>query len=352
MASAFSFLGASEPKYAFLYGRVMGAHSRMLGRQDFDTLAAAVSLDEAVAVLEASDYEPELSRINVAEVAYPELERALEAHYLRVYGEFVPLLPGEDAVEFDALFRGLWLHENLVALLRATAAELSAEEKSGLLNPYSDFDFAPLASAQSMAEFGRALPEPYASALAEAVDAFEEEQRIEPLESLMAKTLAASLLEKVSNPNLTLLVRALIDEANLKVLARRSLGEVAGLGEHLIKADGLHLTVKHLSELSGLESFEATAAYLADTPYGDLLKGAGEAAEAGAGLSGFERKLKNFVWDELTIEATKNPLSMLPLLVFLHDKRAEARLVRAVLVAKARAMPAEKISELVKAYGS
>jgi len=171
--------------YAGPHALVRALLGRLLSAQEKRRLIAAESMEEALRQLRGTPYAAEVEGAAQAGDVLQEVERALERNLAQSYGRVIRALSGPPQALIVEALRRLEV-DNLKAILRGLATGAPAGEIRAVLVPLGRWTLLPverLLAAPSVAEAVQALGGlPYARPLAAALERYERERSLFPLE--------------------------------------------------------------------------------------------------------------------------------------------------------------------------
>lgn len=337
--------GSSDADYAYAYGRASGMVGRLLTARELENYAAAVSVDEIVASLENTPYGVDITKTVWTPKNIPEIERALNENYARVYSEVLALIPKEDARELDSLLMGLWHHRNLKLILRGIHAGVAKEEIRGDIKSQTGVDYGPMLEAAGVMEFALLLDETYKNRLS-AAGVFEKNKPdLGFIESLMDAALVDSWQTTLKKRELADYAGVVADTTNLLALVRCIKAGVNPAG-YLSKA-GKEFTRDRLVELSSM-NLEGVSEALKKTPYARAFSDGLKAIEESGSLLTIEKELEACVSKYVDEKAIQKPLSIYAVLAFIAKKLNEVENIRKIIILKSHKIPAEKIRGVLR----
>ncbi len=138
-----------------------------------------------------------------------------------------------------------------------------------------------------------------------------------------------------------------VDTRNLLNAARWvAAGETGDFTSYVIPG-GRRLAIADVVALARSKDLAAFAETLAATKLGATLQGAAEAAAATGKLGTFQAAVWRAHLAVLDRLGHTNPLSLVPILLFLVRKHREVTTLRAIARGKAAGLPAERLKELI-----
>ncbi|MDD5112091.1 MAG: V-type ATPase subunit [Candidatus Altiarchaeota archaeon] len=318
--------------YAYMYGMLSGMNARLLGRAELESVASAGGVADAIASLEKTDYSAEVASLSPA-LSDSDVERAIERHFMRVYGEILAALPEDDRQAFDSVILGEADLKNIKTILRGLHRSIPQSEiKLMLLSggvPAGITDrMAGAAGIDGAMTFLSAFWDDLPRELDGGLAGYRKTGRLVPLEMALDR----SFMERwLSRKPLEDYVKMKIDSLNVLNLFRCRL-EGMPYARHIIPG-GLHLSIQTLMGLETLPPGDI-AASLAATPYGGRLTQA--SARGSISVALVEQALEDSLEDETGLMAMVRPLSVWSALAFLQRKQRESRQVRAALLLSGR----------------
>lgn len=331
--------------YSQAYGTVSAMHSRLLKPEDFEMAAMAGDVREALAFFDNTEYAEELSSVKGHENR-GELDRAVERHFQRAYGEATGAVPEYDRESIDRIILGEYDLKNFKTILRGVKNSVSPHDITLMLS-YGAIDHSTLEKMAQSNDAGEAFST-MTTALGDtsempetALKEYRKMHSILPLEMTLDRMFVGRWL---AGGRLSEYAKMRLDATNLVNLFRCRTHRM-DYRRHVI-ASGLYLDERMLKDIAETPAAEIQS-YLETTPYGPAIK---KAAKAGGriNLLDLERALDDAIGEETAVNAIIRPLSIWPVVDFINLKQREARNVRTVLLLKAYGIKPERITKILK----
>ena len=355
---ALSLLKKGTSNYAYAVARVQAKRAKLIPPSEFEKVLK-MDVPEITRYIQDSAYKAEVDELASRFSGLDLLEAALTVNEERVY-EAVRSMVGGGAGAIVNLFLDRYHYEDLKTLLRGKAAgatrdellrEMVLEDQAtyDLFNPLLGDDVKTVADvvAGLQAQGGEArgwaqLLEkvPAGSSLARYDDVLDKAYFDRLLTGLAdsKEAGAAAILE---------FVRREVDAVNLLNAARWVAAGEQGDFSPFIVPGGKHLKVADAVALSKAKSMAELADLLGETKHFAELKGAASAAATSGRLAVFQAAAWRFQLAEMDKLAHVNPLSLVPILLFLLRKHREVRVLRAIARGKAAGLSEDRLRELI-----
>jgi len=331
-----------EGGYSYTYGLVSGLHSKFLGKKEFEVLALSVNVDEVLASLEKTDYNPEIEKIQQS-FTDADLERAMNKNFMRVYREVLDSMPERDQSMFGEIVLGEADLSNLKTIMRGLHGSLAPAKIKLMIRPGSieQAVISRLADSASMEDFLEAFldvgyfEENQLNAIKKSAEEYKKTGKTAAIEMAVDNAMAGRWL---SNTLLGDYVRMKVDALNIVNLFRCRMSGIK-FGRHMLEP-GMHLQKHFLNILETLPVNEILSS-LANTPYGQTLSK--NISPGRVDLLKMERVLDEFILEDVKYRAMLDPISVWSVLAFMKQKEREVRNVRIILTLKSHNYPSEKI---------
>ena len=280
---------AREGDYAYAYGVVSGMTAKLIDDKTFDELARFRSVEEVVAFLEGTDYEPEIKKVVGKTIDIRNLESALKQHFVRIYRSIVSSIPESDRKDLNRIISESLKVENLKIIMRGIHSGMEPEEIEELLDTTEDEEFMKeLAKAKSIEEFITALEKTeYHDILESKIPKYNELGNLLPLENSLDKHMIDSW-RGVASPDLRRFVEIKIDTINIRTTLRCKISGIPSK-DYVIEGGNLKDKIKDMERGEVKDVLEI----LDRTPYGKAAKEAMAEYEKTKSLVSFEKKLES-----------------------------------------------------------
>ncbi|HET6399578.1 MAG TPA: V-type ATPase subunit [Candidatus Thermoplasmatota archaeon] len=347
----------TQTNYPYAVARVQARRARLIPPSEYQKVLK-MDVAEITRFIQESDYRREVDELASRFRGLDLLEAALTVNEERTFQDVRRLVSGDGARLID-----LWLErhlfENLKTVLRGKAAGASREEllKDMLLEDLGAYSlFAPMLADDVRTvddaiaaldrqggrghELARVLqklpPGSPLPRLEEALDRYHYAQLVSTLEA--SKLHGADKVLEV--------VRREIDALNLLNAARWVVAGVGGDFTPYIVPGGRHLRVGDIVALSRAKDLAQFQETLGDNAWGPkLADGLAEARAAGR-LAPLHADVRRELVADLDKLGHSNPLSIIPILLFLIRKHREVVVLRAIARGKAAGLSEARLAEL------
>jgi V/A-type H+/Na+-transporting ATPase subunit C len=355
---ALATLKRGTSNYAYAVARVQAKRAKLLPPGEYEKVLK-MDVPEITRFIQDSAYKTEVDELASRFTGLDLLEAALTVNEERTY-EAVRAMVSGDAGVVVSLFLDRYHYADLKTLLRGKAAGASREEllREMVLENQETYDlFAPLLSddvktipdvIQALAAQGGAARD--WARLLESVPA---DSSLSRYDDALDKAYYARLLEGLESTGekgahaILDFVRREIDAVNLLNAARWVAAKESGDFTPFIVPGGKHLKVAAIVALSRADGLRAFADLLAESKEWADVKGAVDAAAASGRLAPFQAAVWRHHLSGLDRLAHSNPLSLVPILLFLLRKHREVVVLRAVARGKAAGLSDDRLWELI-----
>ncbi|ODS35119.1 hypothetical protein BEH94_09360 [Candidatus Altiarchaeales archaeon WOR_SM1_SCG] len=330
--------------YAYAYGWV-SALPQSLGKEIYEKLITARSIDEVVATLAGTAYSDEIQDgikkhgDKEALVDVTAIEKAITSHYVHICKAVISALPMGVRDGARAIMMDEWDVVNLKRIARGVTIGKRGEEIISELGAVGNINETKLSEAASgdlrialekIRDFGYELNT--------------NETNLFKIESeLDAQLINIWLTECEKVHELRDAVRTQIDMLNLKSILRYKLGNIDASEFIENSVTGKHFHREILKEIHSA-GFDAVPDILAKTPYGDTFHDAFDDFKKSGSPEKLELRVEKIL-SGYVIQA--QPLSLNFIISYLRRMRIDARNIRVILVCKKHNIPPEEIRELL-----
>ncbi len=335
MFTKYPEFSSSDTRYAFAVGRVRALETRLLDRSRLERMLDAESADDALRMLQDTDYGTHLGEASSA----ADYEKVLESERRVAYDLFRDLCLDRPALSVH--FSKFDFH-NVRVLVKA---KFAGREHAELLSEHGEFEVRALKEAFDAETFEH-LPEHLASAALEGIGL---------LQSSAAARLMDIAIDRAEHQYKLLVARRLANDFLLNLLRLKSdvqniltLYRIKWLGEDYKAYEGTLLEGGFLEKdrlrEAFSESLEGVAAKFAMTPYAEMISaGAHDVASTGS-FSGFEKAADDYMMGYLKLTKLLT-LGLEPLYSYILVREYEIKSVRMIMVGKLYGIPDERIKE-------
>lgn len=355
---ALTLLGRGKSNYAYAVARVQAKRSKLIPPSEFEKVLK-MDVPEITRYIQDSAYKAEVDELAAKFGGLDLLEAALTVNEERVYQSVRQMVGGGAGVLVN-LFLARYHYEDLKTLLRGKAAGASREEllREMVLEDQAAYDlFNPLLAddVKTPADVIAALPTQKGeakawAALLEKVPAGSSLARYDDvLDTAYFDRLLSGLAgskEKGAHAILDF-VRREVDTRNLLNAARWvAAGETGDFSPYIVPG-GKALKVADGAALSKSKTLAELGDALGETEHFASLKAAAQEAGSAGRLAPFQAAVWKLHLAEMGKLAHANPLSLVPILLFLLRKHREVSVLRAVARGKAAGLSEERLRELI-----
>ena len=287
---------------------------------------------------------------------YP-LDKALDVERANTYDFIARLAPKEVKAPFVVMSKKTDVN-NIKSLITAKEVGLTPDETKELLIPCGSLygELSSLVDADSVTDIITSLDgTEYATALEDALPAYEEKKMTLPLESALDKYYLGALLRSTDVPadeNTQIVysyVGTQVDVDNLKLILR---AKEDGLNyddiSNYILEDGYQLREWKLKDLMDSPDVTNVISGLEGTKYSEALTNVVPQYNETGSVAVFERALDVYVTEHAKSLSSKKPLGVGPIIGYLSQKEAEIKNLKIIARAKREAdFPNSKIMEML-----
>ncbi|UCC91229.1 MAG: V-type ATPase subunit [Candidatus Aenigmatarchaeota archaeon] len=336
-------MASKENEYAYAYGVVSGMTAKLIDDKTFDELARFRSVEEVVAFLEGTDYEPEIKKVVGKTIDIQNLENALKKHFVRIYNSIISSIPESDRKDLNRIISEGLRAENLKIIMRGIHSGMEPEKIEEMLDMKEDEEFMKeLAKAKSIEEFIEKLGETeYHDVLKSEIPKYNELGNLLPLENSLDKHMIDSW-RGISSKVLRRFVDIKIDTIHIRTILRCKISKIPSK-DYVIEGGNLKNRLGEMERGEVKDILEI----LDRTTYGKAAKEAMAEYEKTKSLVSFEKKLESDILTFLKENAILRPLGVFSVMSFINSKRREVRNLNTVVVCKHYDIPPEEIKEIL-----
>lgn len=334
---------SKEKEYAYAYGVVSGMTAKLIDDKTFDELTRFRSVEEIVAFLEGTDYEPEIKKVIGKTIQIRDLEHAFKEHFVRMFRSIVSSIPESDQEDMNKIIAESLRVENLKIIMRGIHSGMEPEKINELLDMMFDEELTnELVGAKSVEEFIEKLEgTEYHEVLSSKIPEYRELGNLLPLENSLDKQMVDSW-KGIRSLDLQKFVETKIDTINIRTIIRCKISGIP-TKDYVIDGGNLRMKLKDMERGEVKDILEM----LDKTPYGKSAKEAMAEYEKNKSLVSFEKKLDDEVLKFLKENAMLRPLGVFSVISFINAKRREVKNLNTVVVCKNYDIPSEEIKEIL-----
>lgn len=355
---AMASLKKGSSNFAYAVARVQAKKAKLIPPSEFEKILK-MDVREVTRYVEDSAYKTEVDELSSRFSGLDLLEAALTVNEERTY-EAVRAMLGGGAGAIVNLFLDRYHYDDVKTLLRGKAAGATRDEllREMVLEDQATYDlFNPL-----LADDVKTIPDIIAALHAQRGQAREWARLLEKVPAGSSLARYDDVLDKAYFDRLLLglegsdekgadaileFVRREIDAVNLLNAARWVAAGEQGDFSQFVVPGGKHLKVAEAVSLSKAKSLTEFGEMLADHKQYSVLKPAVDTAVSTGRLAPFQGAVWHHHLADMDKLAHRNPLSLVPILLFLLRKHHEVRVLRAVARGKAAGLSEDRLRELV-----
>lgn len=356
MAPATLTKGTSN--FAYAVARVQAKKAKLIPPSEFEKILK-MDVREVTRYVEESAYKAEVDELSPRFSGLDLLEAALTVNEERTY-EAVRAMLGGNAGAIVNLFLDRYHYDDVKTLLRGKAAGATRDEllREMVLEDQATYDlFNPL-----LADDVKTIPDVIAALNAQRGPARQWARLLEKVPAGSSLARYDDVLDKAYFDRLLAglegsgekgadaileFVRREIDAVNLLNAARWVAAGEQGDFSQFVVPGGKHLKVAEAVALSKARTLAEFGDQLAESKHFAMLKPAVDTAVSTGRLAPFQGAVWHFHLADMDRLAHRNPLSLVPILLFLLRKHHEVRVLRAVARGKAAGLSEDRLRELV-----
>lgn len=361
-----------EDEYGYSNARLRAMKSRLLKPHDYAELMDEPSVEEVVAHLTHTVYQPEIEDALVKTSGWASLSEALRRHLSHTLAGIGTFFRGQPQRLWQILV-GRWEVFNLKTILRGQARQVPADEILDALIPVGSLQESDLrrlaqqVSPRATVDLLATWHHPFARPLLDAMPRYAEEGDLSELELALDRFLYARAFEELADledPNADLLRATLdeeIDATNLLALIR--LSQLQDKGARLVQRYGsaspAPLLIKgkgpvtrRLFEYAEIPPLDQLVRDLRSSRFGDALARAEARYQEEHRLSVFEDEVEAKLTGDRIALFHKDPLSIGIAIAYLQALIAEIRNLRVLGRGKAAGWKHEEIEKELRLWPS
>lgn len=312
--------------------------TKLLDKTKIDRMIDSSSADEAMKVLQETEYANVMSNAKRAEDYEVVLSEALKSLYNVMYD----ICPEKTLVDLMSI---KYTYQNIKVILKG---KFLNEDLSYLLVPIGNVDVSDLKRA-ILNDDMQDLPKTIKEAVLETIQDFEnnkDPQRVDIiLDNFMFKELT-DIRNEINDAFVDKYVSALIDSTNIKTLLRVKKQNKTREFFNSVIIDGGYIDKDRLLTLFN-DVPENIATKLSSSDYSEFVKSGIEAyiKTGSAGL--LEKLIDNFIMDMMK-DAKIIPFGVEPIIAYIYAKETEIKIVRIIMVGKLNNITGEVIRERLR----
>ncbi|MBB6632192.1 V-type ATP synthase subunit C [Clostridium algidicarnis] len=318
--------------------RLRVLETKLLDKSKIDRMIDSTSKEEALKVLQESEYSTLMSNIKRAE----DYEIILSAELKRVYKMLYEMTPVNSIVDIMSI---RYNYHNIKVLIKGKILE---KDFSNMIIPIGTVDINKLIYALDN-EYYRDLNPIMRKAIEEALEDFSTSKDPQKIDIILDKYLfihQLSLNEQIDDKFLDRYLRYLIDLTNIKTLLRVKKQDNTRDFLNSLIIQGGYVDRDKLNSLYN-DSVENIPGKLAFTDYSEILKFGIEDYVKTGSINLFEKLSEDFIMNYMK-KAKYITFGLEPLIAYIYAKENEIKLIRIIMVGKLNNIQSEVIRERLR----
>ncbi|PPK48018.1 V-type ATP synthase subunit C [Clostridium algidicarnis] len=318
--------------------RLRVLETKLLDKSKIDRMIDSSSKEEALKVLQESEYSTLMSNIKRAE----DYEIILSAELKRVYKMLYEMTPVNSIVDIMSI---RYDYHNIKVLIKGKILE---KDFSNMIIPIGTVDINKLIYALDN-EYYRDLNPIMRKAIEEALEDFSTSKDPQKIDIILDKYLfihQLSLNEQIDDKFLDRYLRYLIDLTNIKTLLRVKKQDNTRDFLNSLIIQGGYVDRDKLNSLYN-DSVENIPGKLAFTDYSEILKFGIEDYVKTGSINLFEKLSEDFIMNYMK-KAKYITFGLEPLIAYIYAKENEIKLIRIIMVGKLNNIQSEVIRERLR----
>ncbi|MBU3196108.1 V-type ATP synthase subunit C [Clostridium algidicarnis] len=318
--------------------RLRVLETKLLDKSKIDRMIDSSSKEEALKVLQESEYSTLMSNIKRAE----DYEIILSAELKRVYKMLYEMTPVNSIVDIMSI---RYDYHNIKVLIKGKILE---KDFSNMIIPVGTVDINKLIYALDN-EYYRDLNPIMRKAIEEVLEDFNTSKDPQKIDIILDKYLfihQLSLNEQIDDKFLDRYLRYLIDLTNIKTLLRVKKQDNTRDFLNSLIIQGGYVDRDKLNSLYN-DSVENIPGKLAFTDYSEILKFGIEDYVKTGSINLFEKLSEDFIMNYMK-KAKYITFGLEPLIAYIYAKENEIKLIRIIMVGKLNNIQSEVIRERLR----
>jgi V/A-type H+-transporting ATPase subunit C len=352
-------IGLKKTNYAYAVARVQAKRAKLIPRGEYEKLLK-MDLSEITRYIEESSYRSDVDELSARFSGLDLLEAALAVNEERTNAAVRRMVDGEGG-ELVALYLARHLVEDIKTVLRgknagATRDELLRELLLEDLDTYGIFQPLLADDVKTPDDVTKALMRQggVAAQWARVMETVPAESGPAAYEDALGKAYYHMLVSQLEDSKqrgsaqMLLFVRREIDARNLANAARWVHNQQTDDFSLYVIPGGQHVKVGDVMRLARASDLAGFKDIVVELGLPEAIVNAIAEAQAQARLAPFQTALKHWHLGELDRLGHANPLSIIPILVFLARKDQEVVTLRALARGKSAGLSEERLKELIQ----
>lgn len=318
--------------------RIRVLEKRLLNKVKIERMIDSSSAEEALKVLNETEYSALMSDVKRAE----DYEILLQKELKRVYSLIREITPYDSLTDILSI---RYDYHNMKVLLKGKALE---QDFSGILTPMGIVEVNVLKDAINSFDL-RSLPEKFAEAIKSSEVEFKESKDPQIIDIIFDKYMYSDMLERASILKEEFVldyIKSSIDLTNIRTLIRVKMQDKPLNFLKIVLLEGGDLKVDTLINLYN-DSFENIISKLSSTKYKNVVKEGLEEFLSNGKLTLFEKLFEDYLMS-LIKNAKYVHFGAEPLFGYILAKETEIKIIRSIMVAKLNNVQSSVIRERLR----
>jgi len=318
--------------------RIRVYETKLLDKSKLDRMIDAITADEALKVLQETEYGCFMGSIKSAD----DYEIILSDELKRLFNVMYEISPVKALVDLMSI---KYDYHNIKVILKGMFLK---EDLSHLIIPVGSLDSSKLKELienRNLGEFPQILRE----GIDETISSFENTNDPQMIDIILDKYMFKSLIHIKNEINDTFTdkyVAALIDSTNLKTLLRvKKQNKDREFLKAVIIEDGSIDSDKFLGMLN--DEIQNISTKLATSNYAEFIKNGIEYYAKTSSVSLLEKLVDNYIMDIMK-DAKIIPFGVQPILAYIYAKETEIKIIRIIMVGKINNISGELVRERLR----
>ena len=325
-------------QFAQVVPRLRVLETRLLDKAKLDRMIDSNSADDAIKVLQETEYANVMSSVKRAE----DYENMLSAELKRVYHELYDMSPSKALVDIMSI---KYDYHNIKVLLKGMFLN---KDFSNMLISVGKFDLNKLKASIENNDYSE-LSNTMKLAVEETINEFNIKKDSQLIDIILDKYMFEELKDiakKVNDNFINKYIKALIDLTNVKTLLRV---KKQNKGREFLLSVVIHGGSIDKEVLVSLltDTIENIPGKLGYTDYAEILKAGVEDYSVSNSAGLLEKLIDNYIMNMMK-DAKMIPFGVEPILAYIYAKETEIKVIRIIMVGKLNNITSEVIRERLR----
>lgn len=318
--------------------RIRVLEKRLLNKNTFERMLEAPSKDEALKVLQDTEYGELLANISRSE----DFDEVLKEELSRVYNNAYSISPDKRIVDIFAM---KYIYHNIKVLLKAKYLK---KDLGYMLVNISDVNFEKVELAINTRDF-KAMPNYIKDAIIATEKVFEDNNDPQKIDIVLDKLMFEHMMNLAKDLKIDFItdyVKLNIDYANIKAMLRLKKQGKTSKALKDVYASGGAVDIKLLSR-SIDEPMDSIISKFQTTNYKEVMKNGVEHYVTTGRFSEFEKLFEDYIMAK-TKKAKYVTFGPEPIATYINAKETEIKIIRIIMVGKINGISEEVIRERLR----